>query len=164
MKNALVVVDVQNYYMNSHTKNLPEKIAKLIENSNFDFVVFTKFVNDRNSSLSKLLNWKECSSSPDTDIVKQLKKFIRKGNVFEKNTYSVFKSLALKKFLKDNKIGELFFCGLDADACILASAYDGFDMGYRVRVLEKLSLSHCGKAFEKGAMKIINKNLQTSIA
>jgi len=159
MKKALVVIDVQNYYMNKHTKNLPEKISRFIENSDFDFVVFTKFINDEGSSLSKILNWKECSSSPDTDISEQLIKFTTKNNVFEKNTYSIFKSLKLKKFLEKNKITEVHLCGLDTDACILASAYDGFDMGYKVKVLE-LCQSHCGKKFEESAMKIIEKNLQ----
>jgi len=159
-KSALIVVDVQNFYMNEHTKNLPEKISKFIEDNTFDFVLFTKFINNEQSSLSRHLNWNQCSSPPDTDIVKSLSKFAKRNNTFEKNTYSAFKLKAFSKFLQDNSVTDMYFCGLDIDACILASAYEAFDLGYRTRVLSKLTLSHCGKTFEENALRIINKNIQ----
>jgi nicotinamidase-related amidase len=159
-KSALVIIDVQNYYMNGHTKDLPQKIAEFILGNNFDFIIFTKFVNNKNSSLSKLLNWKDCSASPEIDIAKDLLQFVQKDNIFEKSTYSIFKSKPLTKFLRKNIIKDLYFCGLDADACVLASAYEGFDLGLKVRVLEEITRSHCGNDFEESAMEIIYKNLQ----
>jgi len=159
-KNALIVIDVQNYFVNDNTKILPQKIAKFIENNKFDFVLFAKFVNKEDSNFFKILDWKECTSSPDTDIHSTLSKFVNKNNVFEKSTYSIFKSKKLAKFLKKNNITKLFLCGIDTDACVLASAYDGFDIGYNIEILKDLCLSHYGEKLNNSALNIIETHLQ----
>jgi len=159
-KNALIIIDMQNYYINKHTKSLPKKILKFTDKNKFDHILFTKFVNTKNSNFIKVFNWKKMMSSPEIDIHKTFSKLITKNNVFKKNTYSVFKSKELTKYLNSNNIKNIFLCGLDEDACILASAYEGFDLGYKINVLTDLTMSHCGKKFENAALKIINKNIQ----
>ncbi len=159
-KKALIVVDVQNYFMNEYTKSIPDKIAHFIQSNKFDIVLFTKFVNHRGSNFFKLLDWKRCLGSPDTDIHPTLVKFINKNNLFEKASYSVFKSDKLVKILKKNNINQVFLCGIDIDACVLSSAFDGFDLGYEVHILRNLSLSHSGKKLDSAALEIINKNLE----
>ena len=67
-KNTLIIIDVQNHFMNNKIKILPQKIAKFIKKNKFNFVLFTKFVNKKSSNFFKILNWKECINSPDTDI------------------------------------------------------------------------------------------------
>ncbi len=160
MKNALVVIDVQNYFVNEETKNLPVKIAGYIEENKYDFVVFTKFVNKKGSNWFKLLNWNKMTSSPATDIHSALRKFVKDNNVFEKNTYSIFKSEDFLNFLKKNNIIKIYLCGLDIDSCVLASAFEAFDLGYEVKVLENLSYSHYGDDFHKFGVKIIEKDIQ----
>ncbi len=160
MKNALIIIDVQNYFVNDHTKNIPEKIAHFLSENKFDFILFTKFVNHEGSNFFKLLDWKRCVGSPDTDIHHTLEKFVRKDNLFEKASYSIFKSDGLDNFLKRNQITKLFLCGIDIDACVLASAFDAFDLGYEVEVLTDLSRSHSGKRLDTAALEIIKKNLE----
>ena len=159
-KNALIVIDVQNYFVNENTKILPQKITKFIKNNKFDFVLFTKFVNKEDSNFFKILDWKKCTDSPDVDIHSALVKFVDKNNVFEKSSYSIFKCEKLAKFLKKNKITKLFLCGIDTDACILASAYDAFVLGYDIEILKELCFSHYGKKLNNSALNIIEKNLQ----
>jgi len=160
-KCALVVVDVQNYFINEHTSNIPQKISNFIsEHGNeFNFILFTKFVNRENSNFVKLMNWRECMSSPDIDISPELSRFIEKSNVFIKNSYSAFKSKKFSEFLKKNEIRKIFLCGVDIDACILATAFDAFDLGYDVKILKNLCGSHYGKKFHESALQIINKNI-----
>ncbi|MBI2051677.1 cysteine hydrolase [Candidatus Roizmanbacteria bacterium] len=158
-KTALIVIDVQNYFINEHTKNIPEKIAQFIGKNKFDFVLFTKFVNHEGSNYFKLLNWKKCLGSPDTDIHPALEKFVNESNLFEKTSYSIFKSRKLVDFLEQNKITKLYLCGIDIDACVLASSFEAFDFGYDVEVLADLSLSHSGKQLDNAALEIIKKNL-----
>lgn len=159
MKSAVVVIDVQNYFVNEHTKDIPEKIARFLSENRFDFILFTKFINREGSNFFKLLNWKKCVGSPDTDIHHSLEKFVRKDNLFEKASYSIFKSDGLDNFLKHNQITKLFLCGIDIDACVLASAFDAFDLGYEIEVLTDLSLSHSGERLDNAALEIIKKNL-----
>ncbi len=159
-KTALIVIDVQNYFVNEHTKVIPDKIASFIQENKFDFIGFTKFVNNKNSNFFKLLNWKKCLNPPDTDIYTTLSRFVNKNNLFEKATYSVFKCDKLVEILKKNDINKIFLCGIDIDACILASAFDGFDLGYEICILEDLSLSHSGEKLDNAAVEIIKKNFK----
>ncbi len=163
MKTALIIVDVQNYFINEYTKELPLKIADYIDKNKFDYLLFTKFVNNKNSNFFKILNWKKCLGSPETDIVSVLQKFIKKNNVFDKSSYSIFKSKKLADFLKKNRITKLFICGIDTDACILASAFEGFDLGYQITILHDLCHSHYGKDLHDSAFKIIEKNLKEKV-
>lgn len=161
MKTALIVIDVQNYFINKHTMHIPQKISDYISKheKDFDFVLFTKFVNKIDSNYVKLLNWKKCFSSPDTDISEELSKFIDEKNVFVKTAYSAFKSREFSDFLRKNKIKRIFICGIDTDACILATAFETFDLGYDVKILKNLCASHSGKNFHEYALKLMRKNI-----
>jgi nicotinamidase-related amidase len=159
-KKALIVIDVQNYFVNERTKGIPKKIAHFIRNNKFDFVLFTKFVNNKNSSFFKLLNWRKCLNPPDTNIHPVLSRFIKKDTLFEKASYSAFKSKKFIQFLNRKRIKELFLCGIDIDACVLATAFDAFDLGYKIHVLKDLSKSHSGRKFDRSALNIIEKCLE----
>ena len=163
-KSALIVIDVQNYFLNSSTRHLPEKIAKFIsKNKNeFDFILFTKFVNSKKSNFRRFFNWRKCHSSPDTDIAAVLSKFVNKNkkNVFVKNTFSAFKSKKLIAFLKNKKINTVHLCGTDSDACVLASAFDAFDLGFSAHVIKELCASCNGDSYDKLGKAVIERNLE----
>ena len=139
-KSLLLVVDLQECFINDHTKEIPTKIKQyLVKNkNNFDFVAFTKFVNKPGSNFVKLLGWRECLAPKGCEIAKELLGFVNKKNTFEKQAYSAFKSKKLLSFIKKNKIRKIFICGLNTDACILATAFEGFDLGFETRVLKPL--------------------------
>jgi len=160
MEKALVVIDVQNYFVNDKTKDLPNKIAAFIQKNKFDHVIFTQFVNNDRSNFVKLLNWRKCFLSPETDIHPALAEFVTPGNTFKKTAYSMFKAPGFTVFLKKHNISRLFLCGIDTDSCVLASAYDAFDLGYEVKVIKNLCKSHSGDDFDNAAMKIIDKSIQ----
>lgn len=158
-RNALVVIDVQNYFVGKGD-DLPQRIAAFIENHTFDFVLFTKFVNHADSNFFKVLKWKKCFGSPDTDIHPLLSTYAKKYPVFEKSTYSIFKSKKFVQFLKKHNITTVFLCGMDSDGCVLASAYDGFDRGYHIEVIKELCRSHHGDKLNTAALQIIKMNVQ----
>jgi len=161
MKKALFVIDVQNYFINSQTKVLPKKIRQYIEKNKkkFDLIVFTHFVNDATASVFRLLNWKECSISPQIDIVEELRPVLKYGKVFAKNVYSVLKITQVKNLLKQYNIQELYLCGIDTDCCILATAYDGFDQGYKIHLLEDLCTASSSIKLHSAALSIFKRNL-----
>jgi len=57
MVDALLVIDVQNGFINNHTKHIVVKIRKLLETQWFDFIVFFKFVNNLDSNFTKVINY-----------------------------------------------------------------------------------------------------------
>ena len=61
MKSALIVIDVQNFHINSKTSELPKKIDELIKSHQFDYILLLNslikkiLILLKNSSLKKCL-------------------------------------------------------------------------------------------------------------
>lgn len=158
-RTALIILDLQNCFITDKTKLLPQKIKTHIESQKYDFIVFSKFINSESSNFIKKLNWNKCKISPETDIVSELSEISLENHIFEKNTYSIFKSKEFVDFLSQNKISKLFFCGLDLDACILASAFEAFDLGFDFEILYALSGSSANIDINDSVKQIMNRNL-----
>ncbi|MEK6979664.1 MAG: isochorismatase family cysteine hydrolase [Candidatus Micrarchaeota archaeon] len=158
-KKALIVIDVQNYFINEHTEQIPGKIAEYIRTnkSEYEIVLFTKFVNSDKSNFFRSHGWDKCAESPETDIHHTLTRIVDNGNshVFVKDTFSAFKNEKLVGLLRENGITEIHLCGTDTEACVLSSAYDAFDLGFKVKVLTDLCGTMNGAEFHESAKKII---------
>ena len=46
MNRLLLVIDVQNDFINEHTKNILTKIKELVDSNKYDLTAFTRFIND----------------------------------------------------------------------------------------------------------------------
>jgi len=158
-RTALIILDLQNCFISDKTKSLPQKIKEHIESQKYDFLVFSKFINSGSSNFVKRLNWNKCKISPETDIVPELSELSLQNHILEKNTYSIFKSKEFIDFLSQNKISKLFFCGLDLDACILASAFESFDLGFDFEILYELSGSSAKIDMTDLVKQVTNRNL-----
>lgn len=159
MKTALIVIDVQNYFVNDFTRDVPSRISDYLRKANMQGVYFTKFINTEDSNWVKSLGWKKMFDSPDTDLAEPLSEFSTNENTFEKTSYSIFGAKKLTERIRSERITKLKLCGIDTDACVLASAYDAFDQGYEVEVIEEFTGSHYGLDMHKAAMNILKKNL-----
>jgi nicotinamidase-related amidase len=98
-KTAIVVIDLQNAFVNDNDKALVQKIRKHLENHKYDFVIFSKFVNKPDSNFVKKLGWSRCKDSPETDLAINPSEISKNAKVFEKHTYSIFKSKEFRNFL-----------------------------------------------------------------
>lgn len=49
MNRLLLVVDVQNDFINMHTKDTLIKIKELVNSNKYDLTAFTRFINNENS-------------------------------------------------------------------------------------------------------------------
>jgi len=157
---AVLIIDVQNFFINTHTEELPKKIFDHLSNTEYGVILFTKFVNNPNSNFVKMLKWDKCSAVPDTDICKDLSCFVKSDNTFEKSTLSAFKNQKLVRLLRNKKIKKLYICGTDSEACVLSSAFEAFDLGFEVHTLKNLCASTNGKVFHDYAKAIIEKNIE----
>lgn len=145
MKTALLVIDVQQGFMDERTKHLPAMIRDHIAASEYDEVVFSVFVNDDATPAYRRLAWSGCMGPPATDIASELHDAAARGTVFEKRTYSLFKAPGFPDFLRDRGITRLSICGVDLDACVAATAFDAFDLGYDFEVRFEL----CGSTYDQ---------------
>lgn len=152
MNSLLLVIDLQNNFINDNTRKIPINICNLIDKNLFDYVVFTKFINDENSNFYKVLNYKGCINEMDRNIVIDTKNY----KVIEKRIYSAYND-ELKKFIFDNKIRTVYLCGIDTDACVLKTAVDLFENNIDVKVIEDCSMSHSGLEYHNSAINILKK-------
>ena len=157
MKNLLLVIDVQKDFINDNTKNIVSKIDDLINSNKYDYVVFTKFINDKDSNFYSDLNYKGCMTEEGRKIILDTKS----NKVFEKRVYTAVNE-ELKKYLDNNNIDNVYLCGIDTDACVLKTALDLFESNINVFVLKDYCMSHSGKIFHDNAIlmleKLIGKN------
>ncbi|MDB4991919.1 MAG: Isochorismatase [Parcubacteria group bacterium] len=141
---TLVIVDVQKGFLKPEYAELPNKIRAHLEQKQYDHILFGTFVNKKNSNFATLLGWDKLYEPPETDIVPELIPFSSPERVFTRSTYSLFKSRAFQEYLNTYDIKQFDLCGLVADSCVLATAFEGFDLGYEVTVLRDLMLTKEG--------------------
>lgn len=139
MSKLLLVIDVQNDFVNENTKEYVEKIQKLIDSKDYQNIAFTKFINNEESLWYKKLDYKGCMTKEGQAIVLDTKDY----KIFEKTIYSALNN-ELKEYIKDNKIEEIYLCGFDTDACIQKTAIDLFENGYEIYVLKDYCMTHVG--------------------
>jgi len=159
MKTALVVIDVQSYFLKRAPGDLASRIADHIQKSKYDAVVFTVFQNKAGSNWERTLKWSKCKLGEDLELAVELKEFTSDSNVFIKHAYSAFKGGNFEEYLQSHGVKRLDLCGVDLEGCVLATAYEAFDKGYEVKVLFELSYSRAG--LSNAAKSIILRDIQT---
>ncbi len=161
MKQALLVIDVQNFFINTRTASLPGKICRYIQNNKekFDMIIFTHFVNTPTSSVYRLPGWKKSMTPEDTDIARDLQPVLTQGILVSKHVYSALKVPGVNTLLKNHGIQKLCLCGIDTDCCVLATAYDAFDRGYRISLIKNLCMSSAHESFHAAALSLLKRNI-----
>lgn len=158
MKTALLVIDVQSFFINKFTKDIPKKIESFIDNNKFDYAIFTKFVNKKRSNWFKA-GWRRMMDEKETEIVPELQKYSNKENTFTKTSFSVFRIKKITQILKNNNITNLYICGLDTHACIYTTTLEAYERGFDVKVIEDLCAASHGKKYHNEAIDFLTKNL-----
>lgn len=164
MSKLLIIIDVQKFFINNFTKDLPKKIRSFLleKKNNFDFIIFFKFVNNQNSNFTKKLVFNRCLTPEESELVDELKEFVNDDNLFVKDTYSVFKSKDLLQFIKNNQITKIVLCGLNSDGCLLASAFDGFDLGFDIEIIKELTGNSWGN-YNDFMIKILGHKIDPNL-
>lgn len=106
MKSLLLVIDLQNAFINKYTQELPDKIKDIIHSKQYDKIAFTRFVNFEDSIYAKKLGWKRCINDEDKKIVID----VEDNKVFDKSIYSAVNN-KLIEYINKNKISDIYLCG-----------------------------------------------------
>src|SRR3989338_2203644 len=101
---ALLIIDLQKYFINENTESLPGRIANFIEKHTFDYTIFFQFFNSPNSNFVKIHHWNHMFGPPETDIAEELSKYLTGNNLFKKHTFSIFRAEGFDEFIKGNVI------------------------------------------------------------
>jgi len=115
-------------------------------------VIATRFVNTPRSQFVWFLDW---SGAMEDTIVEEL------ANVdnISKHSYSAFSDARVLEILRDQKVDTLVLCGVDTDACVMATALSAFDLGLRPLVLSDLCASSGGDDYHLAALMLLERNI-----
>lgn len=158
---VLVVVDMQKCFLEQKETDLPNRIRRHIQEKNYDMIFFSQLVNQKSSNFYERLDWKDCMNSEEIQIVSELKDLASENTVVQKETYSVFKSEEFNSEINLEEVNKLNLCGVDSDACVLATAFEAFDKNLDFEILRELteSTSENRQEFEEYAERIMERSL-----
>lgn len=155
----LIVIDVQNGFIKTdYARGKASKITKLIASGLFDKVVATKFTNYTDSMCEKCFNWSELKTSEQTDLYDNLETIA--DETFTKTTYNCVNDKFIELLVKLNsgKLPEkVYLCGLDTDACVLATAIGLFERSITPIVLENYCFSTGGNEYHNVGLKCLER-------
>ena len=152
--NLLLVIDLQNEFINENTIDSIKMIKELINTNNYDKVLFTQYVNDENNPTYKTLKWHGCLSDESKKICIDVSNY----DVIKKHTYSAYND-ELKKYLDDNYVENIYLCGIDIECCVLVTAFNLFENDYNVYVLKDYVYCMNGIADKNNAISILKRNI-----
>ena len=148
----LLIVDVQNGFINEWTAHVPARVASLQDS--FDQVLVTRLYNPQKSLYRKLIGWSgfslgsvdaQLAFSPRTD-----------ATIIDKSTYSCV-TQALADRLRREGIARVHLCGIASDGSVLMSAVSLFEIGIEPVVLAHACGSTCGYADHQAALQIMKR-------
>ena len=156
MKNILLlIIDVQHQFLpeGREGKKFCEGIEEL--QKKYENIAISRFINNSNTFWVQYLEWnKMMEGDPGADLAFKPKEgaFVYKNHKFTSFTSE------LQEYINNNNIKEVHICGVDTDACILATAYNLWDEQIHFKVLIDHCISSAGENTHAVAHKIMNKN------
>lgn len=158
MKTAVLVVDVQSFFVKRAPIDFVINLVDYLKTAHYDLVAFSVFKNEADSNFSKSLLWNKCLLERDCTLAQAFEPYIKDSNIFYRTAYSAFKNPHLNEYFHKNAVEKVVICGIDTDACVLATAFSAFDNGYVVHVESSHTFSTGG--LDSAARAIIGRNLE----
>ncbi|MDB5198050.1 MAG: isochorismatase hydrolase [Chitinophagaceae bacterium] len=161
MNDLLLVVDMQNGFINEKSNFIIPVVKELIElfQQKNKLVAFTRFINHPNSEYRRWINFTRLSIEPEIDIIKELEGLPK--NIFDKNHYTPFTN-EFKNFLIEKEVNQIFICGVATDSCVMKSAIDSFEAGIHPIVIKDACYSHAGEEAHTAGLLVISRNIGRS--
>jgi len=160
-KKAIFIIDVQSAFIDERNKYIIPNILKLLDNFEYDLYFDAVFYAEKNSLWDKQNKW-ICPKDEQTKTVDEIK---NKANFIsiEKQTKSIFKgNQDVLSLLKENDIEEIHIVGTETNDCIIASAYESFDLGFITYVIEECSQSATSDELHNISLEILKRQHLTN--
>jgi nicotinamidase-related amidase len=153
---ALVVIDVQNGFVNERTEPALPLISALIEHWQAKRwpVVFTRFHNGPLSAYERWLGWTGLRDDEETALHDHIARHA--GTIIDKTTYTAF-TKAGEAALAVQAGDTLVICGLDTDGCVLKTALDAFERDVRPVIAIDACATDGGPAAQQAARLVLER-------
>jgi nicotinamidase-related amidase len=144
-------IDMQNIFARGGIWETPwmERVLPLIVEVTARYparTAFTRFITpvhagDRPGRWLRYFDKWRCATRAELpasqlELVPALRRFAPPAQIIDKPAYSAFRESALASFLAEKGVGTLVITGAETDVCVLATALDAVDRGFRVVIVE----------------------------
>lgn len=161
MNPLLLVIDMQNGFVNHNSDHVIANVVRLLETfqSSSLPVAFTRFRNYDNSPWVRWIKWTRFITGPEIELIASLQP--PQGPVFDKTTYTSL-TPELLAFTEKSGVDTFVLCGIATDGCVLKTAVDVFERGLQPVVLADACASHAGTAVHDAGLLLIRRFIGTS--
>ena len=163
-KKGLIVVDLQSSFLNKRNAYVLKNVLKLLKNVRYDAYVEATFHAEKGSIWDIQQQW-ICPEGPNTKTVEMISAALKPYHPLQvhKDTKSVFKGdKDVVRFLKKRGVKDVHIVGVDTDDCILATAYEAFDLGFVTYVIEEGVQSSSSDTLHKAALTVLRREKMTN--
>lgn len=153
MSEALIVVDVQEGFLNERNRWIIPNIQKVIREGGYSFFVEATFHAEPGSLWDRQTGW----TFPLSPTIPEIRELLPANTVLvTKTTKSVFGGdKNIPALLKEKGIEAVHVVGLDTNDCVMATAFDSFDAGFMTYVLEECTETSGDVSLREAALKIL---------
>ncbi len=150
----LLAVDVQNGFVNEHTRHIIEPVNALIGafTGRGEPLAFTRFVNTLGSGYERWIGWTSFMHRPENNLSDAVD--VGSAPVFVKHGYTAFTD-EFSNYLDEHSIDRLVLCGIATDGCVLKTAVDAFERGIEPVVITDACASHAGRALHDAGLLLL---------
>lgn len=149
-RNVLLVIDLQNGFVHDQSKHVIPVIERLMVQRPWDVIIQTRWMHKEKTSFTERLFYRDMAAKGKEDLV------LNHGNftVIKRHTYNALNKDLVKCLKKQD---EIYVCGLEIDACVLATCYALFDEGYNFRVVQD-AVSSKRTSLYKPCLELMERN------
>ena len=153
-KILLLIIDMQNGFINNFTAGLVGKILEFHSRVNANVITAgTRYVNHKHTACYMFEEWKSCmEGSEEAETVPALRGCMMR--VFDKDKYSCWNE-ELKTFVREHESRKIYFAGVNTGCCVLNSALDCYNDLVDCAVIEDLCGSTSGTEEHEAALTVL---------
>ena len=130
MNPVLVVIDVQNGFVNDGSRHVVPVVADLAGRwlERGGHVVLTRYLNYAGSPFERLIGWTGLQDADSQRFAPEVAEFAERAHVITKTTYT---ALTAEWWDLARRYGwtDVVLCGIATDSCVLATAVGAFEAG-----------------------------------
>lgn len=157
MRRALVIIDMQEGFINNNTINLIDKMKEFIDShvKDFEIVIATQYINHTKTPCYIFEGWDKCmAGTKEANVVSELAS--RSDYVVQKDVYSCWNN-KLVDILKKHNIDKVYFIGVNTGCCVLHSAFDAYNALQDCAVIEDLCGSTTSVNSHRAAIQVLRE-------
>lgn len=160
---ALVVIDMQNGFVNHHSRHAVPAVSDLVTQWSAAGrpVIFTRYFNHSGSPYERFFQWSRLQEPPETDIVPELAEAAAHSHrVVDKTGYTLFTPEATELIHRADWT-DLVFCGIATESCVLKSAADAFEHGHAPWIVTDACASDAGPEVHDAGLLVARRLIGT---